>query len=111
MLCCGSTAWRTTACRTIRCCSTIRRWRTCGPLPLFRRYSDASGHATIGSNRFWKSGETMTAETDTIIVGAGPAGLAVGAVLRRANVPFVMLERAECVGASWHRHYDRLHLH
>jgi cation diffusion facilitator CzcD-associated flavoprotein CzcO len=27
----------------------------------------------------------MTAETDTIIVGAGPAGLAVGAVLRRAN--------------------------
>ena len=53
----------------------------------------------------------MTAETDTIIVGAGPAGLAVGAVLRRANVPFVMLERAECVGASWHRHYDRLHLH
>ena len=53
----------------------------------------------------------MTTETDTIIVGAGPAGLAVGAVLRRANVPFVMLERAERIGASWHRHYDRLHLH
>ena len=53
----------------------------------------------------------MTAETDTIIIGAGPAGLAVGAVLRRAGVPFVMLERAECVGASWHHHYDRLRLH
>ena len=39
-------------------------------------------------------------ETDTIIVGAGPAGLAVGATLWRANVPFVMLERAERVGAS-----------
>jgi indole-3-pyruvate monooxygenase len=50
-------------------------------------------------------------ETDTIIVGAGPAGLAVGATLRRANVPFVMLERAERVGASWHSHYERLHLH
>jgi cation diffusion facilitator CzcD-associated flavoprotein CzcO len=37
--------------------------------------------------------------------------LAVGAVLRRANVPFVMLERADRVGDSWHRHYDRLHLH
>ena len=53
----------------------------------------------------------MTAETDVIIIGAGPAGLAVGAVLRRANVPFVILERAERVGESWHRHYDRLHLH
>jgi cation diffusion facilitator CzcD-associated flavoprotein CzcO len=32
-------------------------------------------------------------------------------VLRRANVPFVMLERAERIGESWRRHYDRLHLH
>jgi cation diffusion facilitator CzcD-associated flavoprotein CzcO len=53
----------------------------------------------------------MTRETNTIVIGAGPAGLAVGAVLRRADVPFVMLERAERVGESWHRHYDRLHLH
>lgn len=34
-----------------------------------------------------------------------------GAVLRRANAPFVLLERASRVGESWHRHYDRLHLH
>ena len=53
----------------------------------------------------------MPAETDTIIVGAGPAGLAVGAVLRRANIPFALLERADRVGESWHHHYDRLHLH
>ena len=53
----------------------------------------------------------MIAETDTIVIGAGPAGLAVGAVLRHANVPFVMLERAKRVGESWHHHYDRLHLH
>lgn len=49
--------------------------------------------------------------SDTLIVGAGPAGLAVGAVLRRANVPFRVLERSEHVAESWHRHYDRLHLH
>lgn len=48
---------------------------------------------------------------EAIIVGAGPAGLAVGAVLRRANVPFVMLERSDRIGDSWHRHYERLHLH
>jgi cation diffusion facilitator CzcD-associated flavoprotein CzcO len=53
----------------------------------------------------------MTIDADTIIIGAGPAGLAAGAALRRGNVPFVMLERAERVGASWHGHYDRLHLH
>ncbi len=47
----------------------------------------------------------------TIIVGAGPAGLAVGACLRRVNIPFVMLEREDKVGSVWHRHYDRLHLH
>lgn len=54
---------------------------------------------------------TTDTDTDTLIVGAGPAGLAVGAVLRRANVPFVILERAAHVGESWRRHYDRLHLH
>jgi indole-3-pyruvate monooxygenase len=32
-------------------------------------------------------------------------------VLRRANVPFVVLDRAERVADSWHRYYDRLHLH
>jgi indole-3-pyruvate monooxygenase len=53
----------------------------------------------------------MASDADTIVIGAGPAGLAVGAVLRRANVPFVMLERAGRVGESWHHHYDRLHLH
>jgi len=47
----------------------------------------------------------------TLIVGAGPAGLAVGAALRRKDVPFEILERGDRVGSSWRRHYDRLHLH
>jgi len=49
--------------------------------------------------------------SDTIIVGAGPAGLAVAAALRNKGVPFEILERNDSVGASWRRHYDRLHLH
>jgi len=61
--------------------------------------------------RAWGAASPLSVETDTIVIGAGPAGLAVGAVLRRANVPFVMLERATRVGESWHHHYDRLHLH
>ncbi|NDJ76244.1 MAG: NAD(P)/FAD-dependent oxidoreductase [Chloroflexi bacterium] len=50
-------------------------------------------------------------DTNTIIIGAGAAGLAVGAGLQRANVPFVILERTGLIGAAWRKHYDRLHLH
>lgn len=45
------------------------------------------------------------------MIGAGPAGLAVGACLSRANIPCTILERGQNVAASWRRHYDRLHLH
>src|SRR6266540_2098019 len=47
----------------------------------------------------------------TIVIGAGPAGLAVGACLKQANLPFIILEQNEKVGSAWHHHYDRLHLH
>jgi cation diffusion facilitator CzcD-associated flavoprotein CzcO len=50
-------------------------------------------------------------DRETLIVGAGPAGLAVGAALRRKGVPFEIIERSHAVGAAWRRHYDRLHLH
>ncbi len=48
---------------------------------------------------------------NTIIIGAGPAGLAVAARLKKANITFIMLEQSNNVGNSWHNHYDRLHLH
>ena len=46
-----------------------------------------------------------------MVVGAGPAGLATAAMLRARDVPAVVIERAEQVGASWRGHYDRLRLH
>ncbi|KAJ6689185.1 hypothetical protein OIU85_005576 [Salix viminalis] len=47
-----------------------------------------------------------------VIVGAGPSGLAVGSGLKRQGVPFVILERANCVASLWqNRTYDRLKLH
>src|SRR3954467_3482101 len=48
---------------------------------------------------------------DIVVIGAGPAGLAVSASLRRAALPHLVLERAADVGSSWKGHYDRLHLH
>jgi indole-3-pyruvate monooxygenase len=46
-----------------------------------------------------------------IVVGAGPAGLAVAACLKQRGVEVLVLERAAGVGAAWRGHYERLHLH
>lgn len=50
-------------------------------------------------------------ETGTVIIGAGPAGLAVAACLARADLPFIVLEQDERLGERWRSRYDRLHLH
>jgi cation diffusion facilitator CzcD-associated flavoprotein CzcO len=46
----------------------------------------------------------------TVVIGAGPAGLASAAELRRRGVPVVVLERGDGIGASWRGRYDRLRL-
>ncbi|KAL9232963.1 hypothetical protein vseg_008015 [Gypsophila vaccaria] len=47
-----------------------------------------------------------------VIVGAGPSGLAVAGGLKAHGVPFVVLERANCIASLWQtRTYDRLKLH
>lgn len=47
----------------------------------------------------------------TVVVGAGPAGLAAAAMLRRAGVEVRVVERGDRLGASWRRHYRSLRLH
>ena len=53
----------------------------------------------------------MQQATSVAVVGAGPAGLAAGACLRKASLDFIILEKEHQVGASWRKHYARLHLH
>jgi cation diffusion facilitator CzcD-associated flavoprotein CzcO len=53
---------------------------------------------------------TGAAREPVLIIGAGAAGLAVAAELRRAGVESQVLERGSAVGASWRGHYDRLAL-
>jgi putative flavoprotein involved in K+ transport len=48
---------------------------------------------------------------DVIVVGAGPAGLAVSAELTRRGSRPLVLERGDAVGQRWRERYDRLHLH
>jgi len=47
---------------------------------------------------------------EVVVIGAGPAGLAMAGALRHHGIGAVVLER-DAIGASWRRHYDRLHLH
>ncbi|QKW07173.1 NAD(P)/FAD-dependent oxidoreductase [Streptomyces sp. NA04227] len=52
-----------------------------------------------------------TEDHPVYVIGGGPGGLAVARELRGRGVRAVVLERAESVGGSWRRHYDRLRLH
>ncbi len=50
-------------------------------------------------------------DEDIVVVGAGPAGLAASACLRRQGLAHLIVEREAEVASAWRRHYDRLHLH
>jgi cation diffusion facilitator CzcD-associated flavoprotein CzcO len=50
-------------------------------------------------------------DADVLVVGAGPAGLAVAACLRKRGVDVLVVDRGTAVGESWRHRYDRLHLH
>jgi cation diffusion facilitator CzcD-associated flavoprotein CzcO len=45
-----------------------------------------------------------------LVIGAGPAGLAAAAELRRRGVPAEIIERGDAVASSWRLRYDRLRL-
>jgi cation diffusion facilitator CzcD-associated flavoprotein CzcO len=54
---------------------------------------------------------TLESRSDVLIVGAGPAGLAVGGCLARRGVRARLLERGAAPGWSWVQHYEPLRLH
>ncbi|MER6104255.1 NAD(P)/FAD-dependent oxidoreductase [Streptomyces sp. NPDC001832] len=53
----------------------------------------------------------LTEGRPVYVIGGGPGGLAAAAALREQGIRAVVLEKSGNVGASWRRHYDRLHLH
>jgi hypothetical protein len=53
----------------------------------------------------------MNQSTNTLIIGAGLAGLATAAALQKRRVPYIIIEKQDQVAAPWRSHYHRLHLH
>jgi cation diffusion facilitator CzcD-associated flavoprotein CzcO len=49
----------------------------------------------------------LAEKTEVVVIGAGPGW----PCLRQRKVEFIILEKQSQVGSSWHRHYERLHLH
>jgi len=50
-------------------------------------------------------------KVQNLIIGAGPAGLAVAGRLRKAGLDFEILEQTDKIASKWLTHYDRLLLH
>ncbi|SFS02087.1 Predicted flavoprotein CzcO associated with the cation diffusion facilitator CzcD [Microbacterium sp. cf046] len=50
-------------------------------------------------------------DAEVLVVGAGPAGLAVAACLKDWGVDALVVDRSRGAGDSWRGRYDRLHLH
>jgi putative flavoprotein involved in K+ transport len=53
---------------------------------------------------------SLDSRLDTVIIGGGQAGLALGQHLQRAGRRFVILDAADRVGDSWRRRWDSLTL-
>src|SRR4030095_5500585 len=54
--------------------------------------------------------ERKPERVETVIIGGGPAGLAVGPHLARRGRPFVILDANQRVGDGWRRRWDSLRL-
>ncbi len=52
----------------------------------------------------------VTEQIDTVVVGGGQAGLAIGYHLARRGVPFVILDAQDRVGDTWRHRWDSLRL-
>lgn len=50
-------------------------------------------------------------QTETVVVGASVAGLALAACLQKQGLEFVVIEKHSEIAQPWRNHYDRLHLH
>jgi putative flavoprotein involved in K+ transport len=65
----------------------------------------------IASGNTLRQGQTHdVTRVQTVVVGGGQAGLAVGYSLKRRGLPFVILDAHERIGGAWRNRWDSLRL-
>jgi putative flavoprotein involved in K+ transport len=62
------------------------------------------------TTQIW-TGEPVEEHVETVVIGAGQAGLSVGYHLARRGRPFVILDANQRVGDNWRCHWDSLRLY
>lgn len=82
------------------------------------RHRRASGVVDDPSGRNWKdllhderSAMGTTSQPYVLVVGAGQAGLAIGATLRLLGVPHLLIDKHPRIGDQWRSRYKSLTLH
>jgi putative flavoprotein involved in K+ transport len=80
-----------------------RRGLVCGSCPPLRYLAE-------GMSQLRSDGVQTPVHHEAIVAGAGAAGLAAAALLRKRGVEVVVLERAGAVGARWRTRYEPLRL-
>lgn len=50
-------------------------------------------------------------QTETLVIGASVAGLALAASLQKRNIQYLIIEKQSQIASPWRHHYERLHLH
>ncbi|NIV03703.1 MAG: FAD-dependent oxidoreductase, partial [Calditrichae bacterium] len=48
--------------------------------------------------------QKQTIETNTLVIGASAAGLAVDACLKKQDIPHLLVEKTNQVGTAWRNH-------
>src|SRR5438034_2368992 len=81
------------------------------PTVVTSSHSDPEGEVMATTEAAIERPETAVEELDTIVVGGGQAGLAVGYYLKKLGRPFAILDANRQIGGSWRtRAWDSLRL-
>jgi putative flavoprotein involved in K+ transport len=83
------------------------RWRIPAMIPLGRPRTVASDNEPRGSEM---RTQDESERIETVVVGGGQAGLAVGYHLARRRRPFVILDGGARIGDAWRERWDSLRL-
>jgi putative flavoprotein involved in K+ transport len=71
---------------------------------------DEFGILSVEPSFSWQKGGWQLTKFDSIIIGGGQAGLAIGYYLKQQGVHFAILDSCNRTGDSWRNRYDSLTL-